>query len=339
MEHRLFRGDAGNFSGAVYLFAIIAGLAGLFFLSLVLGSSGFLLPWDLSATQKTLFWEIRLPRTLAALLAGGILAVSGASYQGVFQNPLVSPDLLGASAGSVIGIMLGLICGAGFWLIPLISFSAGMLAMLLVISLAFLITRSGGFSAVLLILVGVVLSALFSAVLNFLRYFLPDESSMFGASYYMMGALNGVSMQDMLILTVFGLVPVLGLCVLSRSLDVLTLPHEVLETQGVRVKALIFIILFLATMASSATVAVGGIIAWVSLIVPGILRFSFGRNHVFLLPCAFFTGAAFLLLCDLLSRTLISHEIPIGIMTSIVGVPFFLGLLYLTRRKYVQTGV
>ena len=339
MERRLFRADNGSFSGTVYLSVIIAGLMVLFFLALALGSSGFLLPWDLTAAQKAILWEIRLPRTLAALLAGGILAVSGASYQGVFQNPLVSPDLLGASAGSVIGIMLGLICGAGFWMLPVISFGSGMLAMLLVISVAFLITRNGGFSAVLLILVGVVLSALFSAVLNFLRYFLPDESSIFGASYYMMGALNGVSMPDMLILTVFGLVPVLGLCALSRSLDVLTLPHEVLETQGVRVRPLVFMILFLATMASSATVAVGGIIAWVSLIVPGILRFAFGRSHVFLLPCAFFTGAAFLLLCDLLSRTLIPHEIPIGIMTSIIGVPFFLGLLYLTRRKYVQTGV
>ena len=331
------KGKGGIISGSWFL--VLTGLCGLFMLSLSLGSSGFLFPWDLTEAQETILWNIRFPRVLAAGLAGGILAVAGAAYQGVFQNPLVSPDLLGSSAGSVIGIMLGLIFGAGFWFLPVISFVTGMLAMLLVLFVAFLMTRRGGFSVVLLILVGVVTSALFSAALNFLRYFLPNESSLFGASYYMMGALNGAGTEDILILLVFGLMPALALWLLARSLDALSLPHEVLETQGVRVKPLIFIILFLATMASSATVAAGGIIAWVSLIVPGILRFSFGRSHVFLLPCSFVTGAAFLMLCDLMSRALIPYEIPIGIMTSIIGAPVFLGLLYLTRRKYVQTGI
>ncbi len=305
----------------------------VFLISISYGSNGFSLPIVNDFNNNDIFTLVRLPRTIGALVLGGILSVSGMSCQSVFQNTLVSPDLLGTSAGAVLGVVLGLILGVNPWFIPVLSFLSGITATSIVIIISNFMVRRGRFSVLILILTGIIISSLLSSLLSFLRYFLPDYGSIFGTSYYFMGSLNGIGWHEIILLLLFGFIPIILLFILSRWLDVLILPYDVLISQGVNVKTIAFLIMVFAAISSSAAVSVSGVIGWVSLIIPGVLRYIYTVNHRALLPLVFLWGASFMVVCDFLARILTDVEIPAGIVTSIIGAPVFLLLLFKSMKK------
>ena len=300
----------------------------LFFLSINYGGSDLSLAEALSNEEYAeVFWDIRLPRVLNAILVGCLLAVSGVAFQAVFQNPLVSPDLLGASSGAALGTLLLLMCGiSGLWL-PLGALAVGGCVTLICVIVAWLINRRGRFNQLILILTGILISSLIVSFINILHYFMPDEGTLLGATGFLMGTLNGLGYRDLMIQGVFGGPALVLMYIFARKLNLLVLPSEVLEVQGINTRALFIFILILASVASCSTVAVAGIIGWVSLIIPNFARIWAGGDHRTLLPLSAIMGSNFVLAADLLSRTVTDVEIPIGILIGIIGAPMFLVIM------------
>ena len=309
-------------------FSLIIVFIVVFILSLNFGGSDLTIVdvWNNSELQEV-FWDIRLPRVLNAVLIGCMLSVSGVAFQAVFQNPLVSPDLLGASSGAAMGTLLLLICGVtGIWLPVGALFSGGVVTVICVM-LAWLINRRGKFNQLVLILTGILLSSLIVSFINILHYFMPDEGTLLGVTSFLMGSLNGLGYHDLMLQGIFGIPAIVMLFVFASRLNLLVLPVDILEIQGINTRILFVFVLLLASMAACTTVAIAGIIGWVSLIIPNLARMWVGGDHRTLLPFSALMGADFVLVADLLSRTITEMEIPIGILIGIIGAPLFLVIM------------
>ena len=304
-------------------------LFGWFILILMLSSlmgtadMAWCFPW-LSDEMAAVFWEIRLPRIICTVLIGAMLSLSGAVFQAVFQNPLVSPDLLGATSGAALGIILSAFLGVQDWWLPLGGLVTGGLITAFCVLISRIIGKGRGLNQLVLILTGILLSSLIVAVINLLHYFMPKESTMLGITTFLMGALNGLNYDDMLLLLVFGGGTSLGMFIMSGKMNLLALPLDVLETQGIRVVFLCLFSLFLASLCVCSTVAVAGIIGWVSLIIPNLSRMWVGGDNRIMLPLSALMGACFMLTADFCSRAFTVVEIPVGILVGIIGCPVFL---------------
>ena len=273
--------------------------------------------------QNVLF-QIRLPRIAAAVLVGAALSAAGASYQGMFRNPMVSPDILGASTAAGFGAALGILLGAGYFGISATAFVFGLGAVLL----SWLVSRFARTNeTVALILSGMVISSLFSAGTSFIKLVADTQEQLPAITYWLMGSLAAIKQRDVLFLTVpvlLGLVPLLAL---SWRINLLTLDEEEAKSLGVNTRALRLGVILCATLLTASSVAVSGMIGWVGLIVPHICRMLFGADYRRLLPASTLFGAAFLLLTDDIARLATAGEIPIGILTAFVGAPLFLWLI------------
>lgn len=300
----------------------------MFLLSINYGGSDLSLAdvWN-SEEFGEVFWDIRLPRVLNAVLIGSMLAVSGVAFQAVFQNPLVSPDLLGASSGAALGTLILLICGiSGMWL-PVGALAAGGGVTAICVAVAWFINRRGRFNQLVLILTGILISSLIVSFINIMHYFMPDEGTLLGVTGFLMGSLNGLGYRELMIQGGFGIPAVLLLWVFAKKLNLLVLPVDILEVQGINTRRMFIFVLLLASVASCSTVAVAGMIGWVSLIIPNLARMWLGGDHRILLPCSALMGADFVMSADLLSRTMTVVEIPIGILIGIIGAPLFLVIM------------
>lgn len=293
-----------------------------FFLALNFGSSGQLI--NLSSTNLDIILDFRLPRVISTLLIGALLSTAGCVYQSVFRNPLVSPDLLGASSGSAFGMVLLLLLGQSGFILSVGALVCGLIATIICVFCSFLISR---FNILVLILTGILISSLLASLLNLMHYLMPNASSLFGVSYFLMGSLNGLDKSSLMLLVAFGAPAFVCLWCMSNRLDLLALPYDVMHSQGVSVRSLIIIALVLSTMCSAVTVSTAGIIGWVSLVIPNILRKIVGVRHFILLPFSAIVGASFLLIADTLSRSVSTVEIPIGVVTGIIGAPIFITIM------------
>ena len=278
--------------------------------------------WPLS-DDKVVF-AVRLPRVAAAALVGAALAVSGAAYQGMFRNPMVSPDILGASTGAGFGAAVAILLGAGYFGISAAAFCCGLLA----VAAAWLVSRlSRTNQTVALILAGMMISSLFSAGTSFVKLVADTQQQLPAITYWLMGSLSSVKDTDVLFLSIpvtLGMIPLL---VLRWRMNLLTLGEEEAQSMGVNTRRLRGTVIVCATLLTSASVAVSGMIGWVGLVIPHLSRRLVGNDCRRLLPMACLFGAAFLLLVDDLARTLAATEIPIGILTAFVGAPFFIYLM------------
>lgn len=277
----------------------------------------------------------RLPRIAAAVLIGCALSVSGASYQGMFKNPMVSPDLLGASAGAGFGAALGLLLELPMVWVQLLAFGFGLLAVMI----ACLISRFVGgrmeSSPVLLVLSGIVVGALFQAFISIVKYVADPFDVMPTISFWLMGGLTYVTGDNVKFL----LIPVLGgtvvLFLLRWKINLLSFGSEEANAMGVPVKLYQSILIICATFMTAASVAVGGMIGWAGLIVPHFARMLVGPDYRRMLPCAAILGGAFLLLVDDAARCIAAQELPIGILTAIIGAPVFVSLLAKGRKGFL----
>jgi iron complex transport system permease protein len=277
------------------------------------------------------FFVARLPRVIAAALVGSGMAIAGAVFQALLRNPLASPDTLGVSAGATLGAMIAItfhidVSVFGVSTVPVASFagSAGALAIVYVMSAA----RRRGTSATVLLLAGVALSALLSAIVRFIQL-LADFTDTFRSVRWMMGSLDVGSYNQIVAAIVPMGIAVAAILSLTRELDLISLGSEAAESRGVDVRRAERIALVSASLATGAAVSLGGPIPFVGIIVPHMVRLVVGADHRLVLPASALFGAAFLVACDSVARTAFGPvEMPVGTVTAILGGPFFLWLLF-----------
>ena len=268
--------------------------------------------------DMTVFWQIRLPRIAAALIIGGGLAIAGAAYQGMFRHPLVSPDILGVSAGAGVGAILGIFAGQSMLTIQLFAFTGGLCVVALVYSVARLARQHDPVLA--LVLVGIAVSA-------------HPYTQLPAMTFWLLGGLSAISPDDIKTtapLIFAGMVPLL---LLRWRMNLLSLSDEEARALGLNVTVTRLIFIASATLITASAVSVAGIIGWLGLIIPHITRLLVGANFSHQLPVSLLIGAIMLLLTDTLARTIAPIELPLGILTSAVGAPFFIFLLLQTRRN------
>ena len=275
--------------------------------------------------------NIRLPRVVAALLVGSALAISGAAYQGLFKNPMVSPDILGASAGASFGACLGILLSASNHVVQLTAFAAGFAAVSITYASARHLGR-GANQTLLLVLCGLIVGTLFQAFVSLIKYTADPDTKLPEITYWLMGSIAKVTWDD---LKVFMLPYILGavpLLLLRWRLNTLSFGDMEAESLGVNVAVLRAVFILCATLLTSAVVAIAGIVGWVGLIIPHLVRFVFGPDNRFVLPISLVIGGAFMILVDTACRSLMASEIPLGILTSVIGAPFFFIVLLRTQR-------
>lgn len=277
--------------------------------------------------QESLLLIHRLPRVLLSCLVGCCLAAAGSAYQGIFQNPMAAPDILGASSGAAFGAALAILLNLGGTFIMIFAFSFSLLSVLTVI---FVGNRAKGKQFLGLILAGIMVSSLVSSGTSFVKMVADPADQLPAITYWLMGSLNGTQPKDLyfaLIPMVMGLIPLL---LLRWKINILTLGEQEAKTMGINARRLQVVVILCATLITAASVAVSGVIGWVGLVIPHLARRMVGNNYRHLLPASMLLGAIFLLLVDDVSRNLMATEIPIGILTSFIGAPFF---LYLITRE------
>ncbi len=296
----------------------------------ILGSKLFAVEPFWTATQESLLLAHRIPRILLACLVGCCLSAAGASYQGVFQNPMAAPDILGASSGAAFGAALAILLGFGNTMIIVFAFAASLLTVGLVIYVG---SRVKGKRVVGLILTGIMMSSLISSGTSFIKLVADPQDQLPAITYWLMGSLNGAQPEDLRFAVIPMLLGLLPLLLLRWRLNILSFGDDEAKTMGVNAKRLRTVVILCSTLVTAASVSVSGMIGWVGLVIPHLVRRLVGSNYKALMPVTMLMGALFLLLVDDLSRTLFTTEIPIGILTSIIGAPFF---LYLITRNGEQ---
>lgn len=273
---------------------------------------------------QTVVFQIRLPRIAAAALVGAALAVAGVSYQGMFRNPMVSPDILGASTGAGFGAALAILLGAGYFGISLTAFCFGLLA----VAAAYLVScLSRTNQTVALILAGMMISSLFSAATSYVKLVADTQQQLPAITYWLMGSLSSIKPRDVLFLVLPVALDLVPLLVLSWRMNLLTLGDEEARSMGVNTRLLRLAVIVCATLLTAASVAVSGMIGWIGLVIPHFCRMLFGYDYRRLLPAAALFGAAFLVVVDDIARLAYTGELPLGILTAFVGAPIFLYLL------------
>ncbi len=282
------------------------------------------------AVQAAL-WHIRLPRVLAAVLIGAVLSAAGAAYQAMFRNPLVSPDILGVSAGAGLGASLGLFLGLPMLLVQGIAFAGGLGAVGLVCMVAALVRRHD--PVLVLVLAGVAVSALLGAGISLLKLLADPYTQLPSITFWLLGGLNAVVTDDLRVTAPLLLTGLLPLVVLRWRVNLLSLGDEEASALGVAVTPLRWTLIAAATLCTAAAVSLAGIIGWVGLVVPHIARLLVGADFRRLLPASLLLGASFLLAADTLARIVAPIELPLGILTAIVGVPCFLLVLARSERR------
>lgn len=278
------------------------------------------------STHYTVLFNVRLPRILAALLVGAALSVAGASFQGIFRNPLVSPYILGVGAGAGFGACLAILLWNSYLFIQLMAFAFGLLAMFLAISMG---KASKGTGTLVLVLSGMIVGSVFTALTSLVKYVADPYDELPAIVFWLMGSLADVRYDDLLYILLPIFAGALVLFLLRWRINILSLGDEEAKALGINVEKMRLIIIVCATLMTSAAVSISGVIGWVGLVVPHISRMIVGPNYSRLLPMSMVIGASFMLLVDDLSRTIAATEIPLGILTSLVGAPLF---AYLLRR-------
>lgn len=275
-------------------------------------------------TMESLLLTHRLPRIVVACLVGACLSSAGVSYQGVFKNPMAAPDILGASSGAAFGAALSILLNLGNTMTIVFAFGFSLLTVAIVIIIG---NRTKGKQIYGLILAGIMISSMVSSFTSFIKLVADPLDELPAITYWLMGSLNGCSYKDIQFVIIPMIIGIAMLCIVRWRINLLTLGDEEAKTMGVNVVLLRNTVLLCATLITAASVSVSGMIGWVGLVIPHVARRLTGNNYNRLMPVSIISGAIFLLIVDDISRTLLATEIPIGILTSVIGAPFFIGLI------------
>ncbi len=279
-------------------------------------------------TVRKLVLHVRLPRAVAAAIVGADLAVAGAAFQGIFHNPLMESRILGVSAGAGLGAALAMVLRSGPAGVQSLAFAGGLSAAWLAASLG----AAFGGGLLVLVLSGILMNSFFSALLGLIKYFADPYVQLPGITFWLMGGLPATLWKDVIPLAITSGVGLVLLFLLSWKLNLLTLSEAEAQALGLPVRRLRLFVIALGTLLTAAAVSVSGVVGWVGLIVPHAARALVGPNHVLLIPASAGLGAATLLLLDNVARTAFATEIPLDILTGILGVPLFF-LLFMRQVK------
>jgi iron complex transport system permease protein len=282
-------------------------------------------PAGVPPAVENVVWQVRGPRVLAAALVGAALAVAGTAFQGLFRNPLVSPDILGASSGAALGAVLGIFFSLGVFAIQGFAFVGGLIAVAAVYAIGTAVRARD--PVLVLVLTGVVVGALLGAGVGLVKYLADPYNQLPAMTFWLLGSLAATGVADLVPL--FGPVAIgtLVLVALRWRMNVMSLPDEEARALGVPTGPLRIVIVAAATLVTSASVATAGIIGWVGLVMPHLARSLVGPDFARLIPAAALLGGGFLLVIDTLARTMAPIEVPLGILTALIGTPFFIWLL------------
>lgn len=275
--------------------------------------------------------EIRLPRVLAALLVGAALAAAGAAYQSLFRNPLVSPDILGVSTGAGLGAVLGILLGLPVFAIQMLGFAGGLGTVICVASLAHALRGAG--DTLVLVLAGIVVGALAGAAIALIKVLADPYEQLPAITFWLLGSLSGIQRGDALATlpaVLLGLVP---LVLLRWRIGVMSMGDDEARALGIDVGRMRALVIACATLITAAVVAISGVIGWVGLMIPHMARLIAGPRFDRLLPTAILLGAIFMIAVDTLARSAARIEIPLGVLTALIGGPVFVWLLARDRRR------
>ena len=286
---------------------------------------------DTPLMARNIVLNIRLPRVVAAAMIGGALAVSGTAYQGLFRNPMVSPDILGASTGASFGAALALLLSLGHLPVQGAAFVGGLAAVFITYTAARSIGR-GTNQVLLLVLCGLIVSALFQAMVSTVKYTADPDSKLPEITYWLMGSIAKVTWNDLTVFSVPFILGVVPLLALRWRFNILAFGDEEAQSLGVSVAALRLICIVCATLLTASCVAISGVIGWVGLIMSHVVRFISGPDNRIVVPLSVIMGGTFLILVDTACRMALASEIPLGILTSIIGAPLFFIILLRTQR-------
>ena len=274
--------------------------------------------------QHNVIFNLRLPRIGAALLVGMALAVAGTVFQGIFRNPLVSPDLLGVSSGACVGAALAILLGCGVLLTQGFAFAGGLLAVLVTMSIPQLMRRD---SVIVLVLAGIIVSGFMMACLGLLKYLADPETQLADIVYWQLGSLGKVDKHNLALLSPVILLTAAVLLAMRWRINVLSLGEREARLSGANIRLERNVMVACATLLTASAVCLSGTIGWMGLVVPHLARLLIGDNNLRTLPLAALLGALFLLLVDTLARNLYAQEIPLGILTGFIGAPCFAWVL------------
>lgn len=288
-----------------------------------------LLPENLAFAEvdenvRTVIYNIRLPRVLMAVLAGSGLAISGAAFQSLFSNPLATPDTLGVATGTSFGATLGIMLGFNSFGIQVSAFIFGIICVILV----YFISRIRGQSnMIMIILAGMVIGSLFEAMVSLIKYTADPQDELPQITFWLMGSMSGIDLHDLMLGSPFILAGIIIIFVLRWKMNMLSLHEDEAKSLGVNVQVVRMFVIAAATLITASVVSVCGKIGWVGLLIPHISRMIFGNNNKNVIPASIGLGAVFMVVIDTIARSATAAEIPISILTAVVGAPFFIILL------------
>lgn len=328
----------------IVLWSAAAALVFVFIASLAIGR--YTIPFDeafkiilanfFSVTKtwteisESVVMDLRLPRTIVAILVGAALALSGGTYQSIFKNPMCSPDLLGVSSGACIGAAIAILADSGSLLIQIGAFIGGMIAVAITVTIPKLLRNE---STVVLILTGVVVSGMMSSIMSMLKFVADTDTKLAEITYWTMGSFATVTVEELLPVLPTIVIPSLIILLMRYRLNVLSLGDHEARSLGVNLKRTRGIFILCSTLISASCICLSGTIGWVGLIIPHTSRMLVGSDNERMLPVSMLFGAVFMLLIDILCRTITAAELKLGILTGIIGTPFFIFILFQQNRE------
>ncbi len=280
--------------------------------------------FDISKEAEKVIWTIRFPRILLALLVGAGLSVAGCSFQSLFSNPLATPDTLGVASGSSFGAALGLLIGLNLIGVQILALVCGIAAVIL----TWLSSGSGKRNNMnTIVLAGIMIGSLFTALVSLVKYVADTESQLPSITYWLMGSLNSANFDSLALGAPLIIIGIFVLFLIRWRLNILPLSEDEAKATGTNIRFLRVVTIICATAITASCVSMCGQVGWVGLLVPHICRMKFGNNHLSLLPASISIGAAFMVVVDTVARSVSAAEIPISILTAIIGAPFFIILM------------
>lgn len=322
------------------LLAAIALAAGMFLISINIGRypippidvlKALFLSRDADPTVRTVLFQIRLPRIVAAMLVGSALSIAGAAFQGLFKNPLVSSYHLGVSSGAGFGAALAIVLSWNAAMIQTAAFAFGALAVALTYGLSRLYK---GTSTLTLVLAGIIVSSFFSALVSLIEYTADPRGVLPAIVFWLMGSLSAVSNESLLGIMAPMIIGTVGLMLIRWRINVLSMGEEEAQALGIDLRRVVAIIVACGTLVTTSAVCISGVIGWIGLVIPHVGRMLVGPDYRKLLPISCLAGTIYLLVMDDIARTLTTGEIPLGILTSLIGTPFFAYLLMRSRADW-----
>lgn len=281
----------------------------------------------------TVIFQVRVPRIIVAMLVGSALSVSGAVYQGMFNNPMVSPDILGTSAGAGFGAALAILLSFNTFGVQVMAFVFGFVAVTLTYLISTRVGRGGNVMYVF-ILAGMLISTVFQSFISLSKYVADPYEKLPAITFWLMGSLSTISQRDVLMILIPFLIGIIPIFAVRWHLNTLSFGEEEAKALGINTGKIRLLVMVCTTLLTASAVSVSGMIGWVGLIIPHLARMVVGPNFKQLIPASMLMGGTYLLLVDNVARSVASIEIPLGILTSLIGAPFFIFLLMNTKKGW-----